>query len=683
MAEHREHKPLPPIASIYEKDLWKNIGHLKTFLPEFAEIKYFEAIPEIVIGWGKRKNSIPAKMFSKSTAAPYISLEEGFIHSVGKSQTYPALSIIADKATPYYDNKTTSGLENFLLSEEITDENIKKARNLIQLVKDKQITKYNIEKDYKESSFRFSDSKNILLLDQFRDDPSVPLAGATKADFDKMVYYARKLFPASHIVIKSYPEIILGKKKGFLTKYYSDPNIKIIEDDINIFSLLPYCEAVFTVTSAEGLQALIGGRQVYTFGRSFYSGWGFTKDNKRIIKNRKQASFEEFFYGSYVSYPRYINPYERKLSDLEYTIGLVEWLREKYKGFSRSYSCFGFSSWKKDYITNFLLTPFNEVKFFKNEETTARYARKHNSDFTIAAEKENPAISELCKNYEVSITRIDDGFIRSSGLPSNFAPASSLIIDDKSIHYIADKESKLEELIINLRLTRDKKNRARDLINLITQKDVSKYNFSTGELKLSFPRDKKIILVAGQIEDDPAVKLGRGTIKSNARLLEETRKREKDAYIIYKPHPEVVAGKRLGHLPKREAQRYSDMVIEHANIHDLIKRCDEVYTISSFVGFEALLRSKKVKTFGCPFYAGWGLTDDSIFFSKRNRNISLEHLVYAALIEYPIYFDRVSNLPCKPEDLVKRIISTPELFKDTEKNNHSTLLLKLFRKHFR
>lgn len=668
---------------MYDKRLWKNIEHIKPFLPEFSEIKYFEAVPETVIGWGKRKNSISANMFSKSAAAPYIALEDGFIHSVGKGQNHYPLSLIADKNTPYYDNKKPSGLENFLLTGTITDENIKKAKALIHLIKEKRITKYNIEKDYKESEFRFSETKNILLLEQAYDDISVKLAGAKKEDFDKMVIYARKLFPASNIIIRSQPNIISGKKKGYLTKYYSEPNIKVIEEDINLFSLLPYLEAVFTVTSAEALQALIGGTQVYTFGRSFYSGWGFTKDNKRSTKERKQTSFEEFFYASYMSYARYINPYERKIADLEYTLGLVEWLKEKYKGTSRSYSCFGFSNWKKDYIKDFLQTPFNEVKFFKNEETAARYARKHKSDFVIAAEKETPVIPVLTRRYDIPVTRIDDGFIRSIGLQSDFAPASSLIIDDKSMHYIADKESKLEELIINLRLTRDKKNRARDLINLITQKEISKYNFNTGQLKLSFPRDKKIILVPGQLEDDPSVKLGRGMIKVNVRLLEETRKREKDAYIIYKPHPEVTAGKRVGHIPKREAQRYSDMVIEHANIHDLLKRCDEVYTISSFVGFEALLRGKKVKTFGCPFYAGWGLTDDSIFFSKRNRNISLEHMVYSALIEYPIYFDRISNLPCTPEILAKRIAENPDLLKDTEKNDHATLILKLFRKYFK
>ena len=37
---------------------------------------------------------------------------------------------------------------------------------------------------------------------------------------------------------------------------------------------------------------------------------------------------------------------------------------------------------------------------------------------------------------------------------------------------------------------------------------------------------------------------------------------------------------------------------------------DEVHVNSSLAGFEALLRGTKVSTYGVPFYAGWGLTED-------------------------------------------------------------------------
>ena len=35
---------------------------------------------------------------------------------------------------------------------------------------------------------------------------------------------------------------------------------------------------------------------------------------------------------------------------------------------------------------------------------------------------------------------------------------------------------------------------------------------------------------------------------------------------------------------------------------------DEVHTLTSLTGFEALLRGIEVHAYGGPFYAGWGLT---------------------------------------------------------------------------
>ncbi|MEZ5684748.1 MAG: hypothetical protein R3D78_02115 [Paracoccaceae bacterium] len=43
---------------------------------------------------------------------------------------------------------------------------------------------------------------------------------------------------------------------------------------------------------------------------------------------------------------------------------------------------------------------------------------------------------------------------------------------------------------------------------------------------------------------------------------------------------------------------------------ELIDIVDEVWTMTSLLGFEALLRGKSVTCAGMPFYAGWGLTRD-------------------------------------------------------------------------
>ena len=88
----------------------------------------------------------------------------------------------------------------------------------------------------------------------------------------------------------------------------------------------------------------------------------------------------------------------------------------------------------------------------------------------------------------------------------------------------------------------------------------------------------------------------------------------------------------------------------------LIDAADEVWTITSTLGFEALIRGRPVTTLGAPFYAGWGLTRDlGPVPARRQARIDLETLVHAALVAYPRYRDPVSGLPCPVEVAVDRL----------------------------
>ncbi len=93
----------------------------------------------------------------------------------------------------------------------------------------------------------------------------------------------------------------------------------------------------------------------------------------------------------------------------------------------------------------------------------------------------------------------------------------------------------------------------------------------------------------------------------------------------------------------------------------LLAGIDEVHTMTSLAGFEALLRRRQVTVYGRPFYAGWGLTTDTLPID-RGRRLTLEELVAGALILYPRYLDPVTRLPCGPEVIVERL-DQPELWR--------------------
>jgi len=98
------------------------------------------------------------------------------------------------------------------------------------------------------------------------------------------------------------------------------------------------------------------------------------------------------------------------------------------------------------------------------------------------------------------------------------------------------------------------------------------------------------------------------------------------------------------------------MVLTGTDPAALLEQVDAVWTMTSLMGFEALLRGIPVTTTGAPFYAGWGLTRDlGRVPARRVARPTLAGLVHAVLIDYPRYRDPVTGLPCPPEVVSERL----------------------------
>ncbi|EOM4519605.1 capsular polysaccharide biosynthesis protein, partial [Escherichia coli] len=94
---------------------------------------------------------------------------------------------------------------------------------------------------------------------------------------------------------------------------------------------------------------------------------------------------------------------------------------------------------------------------------------------------------------------------------------------------------------------------------------------------------------------------------------------------------------RKGDIPAELTAELADYQALDADIIQCIQRADEVHTMTSLSGFEALLHGKHVHCYGLPFYAGWGLTVDEHRCPRRERKLTLADLIYQALIVYPTY----------------------------------------------
>jgi len=154
---------------------------------------------------------------------------------------------------------------------------------------------------------------------------------------------------------------------------------------------------------------------------------------------------------------------------------------------------------------------------------------------------------------------------------------------------------------------------------------------------------ERVILVVGQVESDPSLKLGTQSIRTNLALLQAVCQANADAYVVYKPHPAVLNDMKLGGSAYQEAYQWFDEIVGDISLCQLLPKINEVHVMSSLAGFEALLRGKKVSSYGHSFYAGWGLTHDMVPMLNRHRQLSLVELVAGAMYCFPRYVNRLAG----------------------------------------
>jgi len=278
----------------------------------------------------------------------------------------------------------------------------------------------------------------------------------------------------------------------------------------------------------------------------------------------------------------------------------------------------------------------------------------HNKPLLIWGNK----YSKFLENKKV--IRVEDGFIRSNGLGSALTKPVSIIVDDIGIYFDSSRPSRIENICNYKRFCENDIKRARKLKRDFIRLRITKYNLQ--EYQWSPPIvNSNIILVVGQVETDDSIKFGSPIIKTNLDLLEQVRLENKKSYIVYKHHPEVVLKLRKSTSDVDRISELADEVVEKVSVHSLLDCVDEVHTITSLMGFEALIRNVKVVCYGIPFYAGWGLTVDKTKCNRRKNTLTIDELVYAALVEYPIYVDYEKGILASPEDAITSVMTNSNI----------------------
>jgi capsular polysaccharide export protein len=346
----------------------------------------------------------------------------------------------------------------------------------------------------------------------------------------------------------------------------------------------------------------------------------------------------------------YRDPFTGELIDIRTAIEICSSWRRLIDSNRDIAAAIGCAFWKRPQVEPLLWGGSGRVKFIR----TARDAPRGRPVATWRARTSPQALSVL-EQSGVPLIEIEDGFLRSQGLGADCVPPLSIILDRLGPHFDPRSPSELELMLQEGSFDSAMVERAARLRTAIVDAGLGKYE--RGGARVERPAgSRRHILVPGQVEDDRAVQSGGCGLVSNLELLARVRAEAPDAFILYKPHPDVLAGHRRGSVPQRECLAYADQIVADISISSLIAMVDEVHVNTSLAGFEALLRGKRVTTYGVPFYAGWGLTRDlGPVPQRRTRRRTVDELVGATLLVYPRYLDPVTGLPCPAEVLVRRL----------------------------
>ena len=468
--------------------------------------------------------------------------------------------------------------------------------------------------------------------------------------------------------------------------------IRVLDKNYNTAQLVGLADYVYVVSSLLGFESLYFGKPVTCFGASFYGGWGLTQDHEAINYQRRstKVSVEELFAAVFFIYSHYINPVSESSCEIEDVLALLVLQKSCYLENAVPSICVGFPPWKRAYIKRMLYSPRAECYFVSGAKQAARLITglqtremcrqgegirdaKERIQLVQWGEILKKEISELAKRFDIEKICLEDGFVRSIGLGKYYIPPLSLVRDLAGIYYDASSSSDLEYILSTKEFSEPEFVRASNLIEQLIQDKVTKYNvgeemvpprvarliedFRSGCKKggSSEPKpserntdcERVIALVVGQVGDDVSVCLGGVGIRSDLELIAEVRKNNPSALIMYKPHPDVVslnvAATDINVVQRAKAEAIADLTVCDIDIQACLEMVDELHTISSLAGFEALIRGVKVFAYGRPFYSGWGLTVDMAGVERRGRHLTKQALVHAVLIDYPRYMDYESG----------------------------------------
>ena len=601
---------------------------------------------EALLAWGRRPSALRVERLAQRWRLPVWHLEDGLLRSLAKGREHPPLALLLDDIGVHFDATRPSRLEQRIAAP-LPPEQRLRARQIQQLWCELRLSKLN-----PAGESPAPDTPFVLVVDQSAGDRSIALGLAGPQQFQQMLQAALREYPDCTVVVKVHPDVIRGRARGhFRRRDLEHPRIQLCADGLHPAALLQQARAVYVVTSQMGFEALLWDKPVHCFGMPFYAGWGLTRDHLPAPSRRRVGvGLEAVVHAALVAGTRCIDPHRHRLCAIEelmQAIGLQRRLRSDSPAWVEA---FGFTPWKQPSLRRFLAG--SQLRFRWARSLPGRRA----DAVAVWGRRARPRLLAAAQQRQLPVLRVEDGFLRSVGLGADLIDPISWVVDRSGMYYDATGPSDLERLLAGSHWTAAQLQRAAALRQRLVTEAITKYNLSGSSWQRP-DSARRVVLVVGQVESDASIRFGAPGLHSNLALLQAVREAEPDAFLIYKPHPDVVAGLCRSGEGEQQAAAFCDQVLTEGSISTLFAQVDALHVLTSLAGFEALLRGLEVHCWGLPFYAGWGLTRDQLRCERRGRALPLDALVHGALIDYPRYVSRHSGWFIPPEQAIDELVT--------------------------
>ena len=596
--------------------------------------------------WGRSPTSGRGEAVAARTGHPVLRVEDAFLRSVHPGPAAPPLGLLLDRTGVHFDPSAPSDMETLLATHPLDDAGLTaRAQDAIATLRHWHLSKYNAFDPAAPLPEGLPGGPFVLVVDQTAGDAS--LLGAGHAAFRAMLAAARDLHPGLPVVIKTHPATATGARRGHFGPDDAGPGVTVLTAPVSPWHLLDRAAAVHTWSSTLGVEAILVGHRPHVHGSPFYAGWGLTQDHGPALPRRgRPLTVPQLAAAALLLAPAWHDPARNRPCAFEDAAHHLAAQAQAARQDAAGWVALGIAPWKRQHLR----AMFGDVRF-AGSTAAALPAVAQGRRAMVWGTRRPPDWPP-----DMALAVLEDAPLRSRGLGADLVPPLALGLDDLGAPYDPARASRLERLIAASEDLPDGEiARARAMVDAILAAGLSKYSVGS-ETPPPLP-DGHRVLVAGQVEDDASVLLGAiGTIRTNDALLRAARAAHPDAVLLWKPHPDVEAGLRRGAVPPKVIAETGALVLPGLSAHAALALADEVWTMTSGLGFEALLRGVPVTCAGMPWYGGWGLTTDLCPApDRRHARPTVAGLAHAALIGWPRWRDPVSGLICAPEVAVDRL----------------------------